>query len=382
MDEIRVSVLLAVYNGTPYLREAMDSILGQSEPSLELIVVDDASTDATWQCVSDAAACDSRIIALRNDNNTGASGALNRGLAVVQGRYITRQDADDVSLPQRLAEQVAFLEAYPKVSAVGTAVRFIDTQGTVLSTSTPLLDDASLQTALLAYNCFCGPTIMARRSTLATMDFRFAEDLSTSEDYDMALRLAEVGQLANLPEPLYLYRQHSASVSQRQSASQMFKKAVALERALGRRYESHPPQQAVDLLARDYLRAAVLRMLTAQEAKAREYLDRALHVNPHILDNCSLVEDIVSRYTAANSRETSVAMTERIFNDLLPTSPHLERVRNRLLGRLHMQEVFAAIDRGEQKQATTHLWQGVRRDPSWLRNRGVLSLLIKSAMQR
>lgn len=382
MDEINVSVLLAVYNGMPYLRDAMDSILCQSERSLELIVVDDASTDASWQYISEAARQDSRVVALRNSNNTGASGALNRGLTKARGTYVTRQDADDLSLPQRLAEQVAFLQAHPEVSAAGAAVHFIDTQGTVLSTSTPLLDDASLQPALLNYNCFCGPTIMARRSTLAAMDFHFAEDLSTSEDYDMALRLAEVGKLANLPEPLYLYRQHSASVSQQQNASQLFKKAVALERALGRRYESHPPQQAVDLLARDYLRAAVLRALSAEETEAHEHLDRALHVNPRILDNRPLVEEIVSRYTASDSTETSAALTERIFTNLLPQSRQLERVHDRLLGRLHMREVFAAIDRGEQQQTNAHLWQGVRLDPSWLRNRGVLALLIKSAIRR
>lgn len=382
MDEIKVSVLLAVYNGLPYLKEAMDSILNQSERALELIVVDDASTDATGQRISEVASQDRRVVALRNSSNTGASGALNRGLTQARGKYVTRQDADDVSLPQRLAEQITFLEAHGEVSAVGTAVQFIDAQGAVLSTSAPLLDDASLQPALLSYNCFCGPTIMARRSTLAAMDFRFAEDLSTSEDYDMALRLAEMGQLANLPEPFYLYRQHGDSVSQQQSAGQMFKKAVALERALARRHGAHPPQASIDLLARDYLRAALLSFLAGKEADACERLERALQVNPCILDNRQPIEEIVLRYTSSGSMEATTALTERIFADLLPQTRELQRVRGRLLARLHMSAVFDAAARGEREQVCAHLWPGVRHDPSWLRNRGVVSLLIKSAVRQ
>lgn len=382
MDDVKVSVLLAVYNGMPYLQEAMDSILRQSERAVELIVVDDASTDGSWQCISAVAGEDPRVLALRNANNTGASGALNRGLAQARGKFITRQDADDVSLPQRLAEQIAFLEVHDEVSAVGTAVHFIDAQGAVLSTSAPLLDDASLQPALLSYNCFCGPTIMARRSTLAAMDFHFAEDLSTSEDYDMALRLAEMGKLANLREPLYLYRQHSDSVSQQQSAGQMFKKALGLERALARRHGAHPPQPSIDLLARDYLRAALLSYLAGGEVDARERLKRALQVNPCILDSRQPIEEVVLRYTASGSVEATTSLIERIFTELLPQTRELQRVRSRLLARLHMSAVFDAAARGERKQVSEHLWPGVRHDPSWLRNRGVVSLLIKSAVRQ
>ena len=381
MDQIKVSVLLAVYNGLPYLREAMESILNQSERALEMIVVDDASTDGTWQCIAEVAGEDPRVHALRNASNTGASGALNLGLAQARGEFITRQDADDVSLPQRLTEQVAFLEAHGEASAVGTAVYFIDAEGATLSTSAPLLDDASLQPALLSYNCFCGPTIMARRSTLAAMDFRFAEDLSTSEDYDMALRLAEVGKLANLPEPLYLYRQHSSSVSQRQNAGQMFKKAVALERALDRRHGAHPPQQSVDLLARDYLRAATLSFVAGEEIDARLRIDRALQVNPCILDSRQPIEEIVLRYTSSDSVEATAAKIERIFAYLLPQTRHLQRMRDRLLGRLHMTAVFEAVARDERERINEHIWPGLRQDPSWLRNRGVVSLLIKSAVR-
>ena len=104
----RVSVLMSVYNGERYLRAAVDSILSQTFADFEFVIVDDASSDCTPSILDSYD--DPRIVRLRLERNQGLAGALNEGLLLSRGRYIARQDADDVSLSSRLARQVAHLD--------------------------------------------------------------------------------------------------------------------------------------------------------------------------------------------------------------------------------------------------------------------------------
>ncbi|MGH3066396.1 MAG: glycosyltransferase family 2 protein, partial [Gaiellaceae bacterium] len=115
-----VSVLLAVHDGELYLRAALESALRQTIDDLELIVVDDASTDATPDVVAQIA--DSRLRVLRNDEQLGLARSLNRGLDEARGRYVVRLDADDVALPRRLERQLARIRATPGTVILGTSV--------------------------------------------------------------------------------------------------------------------------------------------------------------------------------------------------------------------------------------------------------------------
>ena len=123
---------MAVYNGQEYLRPAVDGILGQSYRDFEFIICDDGSADATWQILQECAREDSRIRLLRNDENIGLARTLNRCLEAAKGSFIARQDADDISLPTRLAEQKAFLDRHGEVGLLSTLVDVIDTQGRVV----------------------------------------------------------------------------------------------------------------------------------------------------------------------------------------------------------------------------------------------------------
>ena len=115
--EILVSVVLPVYNGAKYLRDAIDSMLAQSYANFELIIIDDGSTDDSINIIS---AFNDPRIRLYSQENQGLAATLNRGITLAKGAYIARQDQDDVSLPNRLSKQAAFLETNPDYGMVGT----------------------------------------------------------------------------------------------------------------------------------------------------------------------------------------------------------------------------------------------------------------------
>src|ERR1043165_9066720 len=119
-----VTVLMAVYNGEPFLAKAIDSILAQTYEDFELLVVDDGSTDATPDIVRSYG--DRRVRTVRNPRNIGLARSLNVGLAEARGALVARHDADDLSYPDRFRRQVEFLAAHPDVAVLGTRFDSID----------------------------------------------------------------------------------------------------------------------------------------------------------------------------------------------------------------------------------------------------------------
>ena len=115
---MKVSVVMSVFNAEKYLAEAVDSILGQTSTDFELILIDDKSTDGSGKILTQYAQADPRVVILENRENMGLTKSLNRGLAVAKGEYIARMDADDISVPDRFAKQVAFLDENPDDSFV------------------------------------------------------------------------------------------------------------------------------------------------------------------------------------------------------------------------------------------------------------------------
>lgn len=375
---------MSVYNGLPYLQEAVDSILSQDYDDFEFVVIDDGSSDATWQVLTEYATQDERMVLLQNPQNIGYTRSLNRGIEIARGELIARQDADDVSFPGRLGRQVSFLRDHPQVGLVGALPQFIDQEGQLIAVSSyPLVtEDHDIKRTLLVSNCIRHGSIMLRRRLLEIVGM-YDPRLEPSEDYDLWLRLAEVTALANLPEPLYKYREHAGSESNKRRFVQMYNKAVALERAAQRRRATISEYQpSTALVARDYLRAAVIGMLVDNRNGARASLDRSLELDPSICDGNDPIVDIVWRYAPKSCVDTALEFCERVFDDLAPQTRPMIRAKNRVLSRLHMQRVFEAAAQEDQDRTDAHLWQAVRRDPSWLRNRGVIALLIKSAVRR
>ena len=208
-----VSVVMTVYNSARFVGEAIESILNQTFRDLELIVVDDGSKDDSLAVLRRYEQSDPRVKVLTRPNG-GCWIASNDGLAVARGRLIARMDADDVSLPERLAKEVAFLDANPQVVCVGTHVLLIDADGEPLRVmpDPPRLTHKEIDTGHLTGGgqVMYHPSVVIRREALDKVGLY--REWPAALDLDMFLRLAEVGELANLPDVLLKYRQHMGSI--------------------------------------------------------------------------------------------------------------------------------------------------------------------------
>ncbi|HEX3178551.1 MAG TPA: glycosyltransferase [Methylomirabilota bacterium] len=239
MSAPSVSVLMAVYNGEPWLGEALGSVLEQSLKDLELIVVDDGSTDGTAERL--AAIRDPRLSVLKQSRG-GQTAALNRALRAARAPLVARIDADDVALPERLARQAAFLSAHHEVGLLGTAAREIAPSGGVVETLTPPCEDRDIRRALMRANPFIHSSVMFRRSTIDRVGL-YDESFAVAQDYELWLRMSRVTRLANLPEPLVLRRLAPGRLSSARDSTRLRDELVAKLRAV--RTGTIPPWSAV-----------------------------------------------------------------------------------------------------------------------------------------
>jgi glycosyltransferase involved in cell wall biosynthesis len=204
-----VSVLMAVRDGAPWVADAVASVLAQTAGDLELIVVDDGSTDATPELLS--AVSDRRLSMIRQAP-AGLTRALNRALAAAGGGLIARLDADDWALPERLARQRAFLERWPQIGLLGAAAREVDAAGATVRLVQPPQEDGAIRRALIRANPFVHSSVMVRRALLERAG-GYDETLAVAQDYDLWMRLARVTRLANLADVLVVRRLGASRVS-------------------------------------------------------------------------------------------------------------------------------------------------------------------------
>ncbi len=221
-----VSVLLPVRNGLPYLPVAVESVLQQTFTNLEVLIIDDGSTDGTAAWLQTLT--DPRVRHL-TPSTPGLASALNTGLAAARGRYVARQDADDWSAPDRLARQVAWLEARPDVDVLATTVSFVDEAGraveSVWTETVRTQWDAAVTPAQIAglmplTCCIFHATVLARTAVLREAG-GYDQATVPAEDYDLWLRLLPARRIARLPEALYTVRVHAASSSAVGRAAQL-----------------------------------------------------------------------------------------------------------------------------------------------------------------
>lgn len=214
----KVSVVMAVYNGARYIREAIDSIFAQTFSAFEFIIVDDGSVDNT-PCIL-ATYSDPRLIVISNGRNIGLTRSLNRGIRASRGEYIARQDADDASFPERLERQVQFLESHPEVGLVGTGAQWVDAQGFPVQVWQPVTDATKIQEMLLSSIPFLHGTFLFRRTCLEDTGGGYNEEMPVAQDCDLLLRIADRWQVTNLPDVLYIHRRHKDSITGRQQSEQ------------------------------------------------------------------------------------------------------------------------------------------------------------------
>ncbi|HUI96056.1 MAG TPA: glycosyltransferase [Xanthobacteraceae bacterium] len=220
-----VSVLIPVYDAGRFLAPAIESVLAQTFADFELIAIDDGSRDASGRLLDEFAARDRRLRVVHQDNQ-GIVASLNRALALARAPLVARMDADDVARPDRFAKQVAFLAAHPEIAVVSGAMDIIDEDGRYLRTDLFPTQPDVIARELLDRNCVCHPVVMARTAVLRSVG-GYRKSAQYAEDYDLWLRIVEIGQIANLPDVLLSYRQHLVTISaQRYMAQELAALAV------------------------------------------------------------------------------------------------------------------------------------------------------------
>ena len=226
----KVSVIMSVYNGEKYLRESIDSMLGQTFTNFEFIIINDGSTDSTPTIINSYT--DPRILCLHNKQNIGLTRSLNRGLKLARGEFVARQDSDDVSLPDRLATQISYLQRNKQVGLLGTAYYVIDSQGTHTNIFRQPETDSQIRWQMLFLSAFCHTSVMFRSKFFVTCESVYDESLQYSQDFELWTRLLSCTNVANLQIPLVKLRIHEDRVTsncykkQQQIASEIAAKQI------------------------------------------------------------------------------------------------------------------------------------------------------------
>ena len=242
MKNPKVTVLMSVYNGEKYLREAVDSILGQTFKDFEFLIVNDGSTDKSGEILESYN--DPRIEIINNNKNIGISKSRNKGLRIARGKYIAVMDADDISLPRRLEKEVEFLEQNRNMGLVGTDYLIINEKGKVIHAVRCINGYRELKIKLLEGNQFAHGSIMFKKECTKKVGF-YREEFMLALDYDLILRISEKFEVSNIPEFLYKWRINIESVSVKKKALQDKYALMAIEFAKERRQSGKDKLQSL-----------------------------------------------------------------------------------------------------------------------------------------
>lgn len=209
-QEPLISVLLPVYNAERFLADAIESILNQSFRNFELIIIDDGSSDNSPKIIKQFS--DERMIVITQENQ-GLAASLNKGLEIARGKYIARQDNDDISLPERFEKQVAFLEKNESYALLGTAAIIVDENNQEGGRFHQHPETSpELKYFLLFDNPFVHSSVMFRRSVLSKTG-PYYKGTQFFEDYHLWSSIAQVANISNLPQALLRYREVSGGMS-------------------------------------------------------------------------------------------------------------------------------------------------------------------------
>lgn len=209
MKTPKVTVLMPVYNGEKYLREAIESILNQHFTDFEFLIINDGSTDSSADIISSYS--DSRIRIINNEQNIGLVNTLNKGLKESKGEYIARMDCDDVSVRKRLSVQVKFMEKNKNVGVSGS--NYYVLRGNKKAIADLPISEKEIRCFML-FNCpIAHPTAIMRADAIRKNDLNYSSEFKHSEDYDLWSHIADKYGIINLSEPLLNYRMHNDQIT-------------------------------------------------------------------------------------------------------------------------------------------------------------------------
>lgn len=208
-----VSVVMPAYNAGVFLVESIESILNQTYPNIEFIIVDDASTDSTAKILRNYKAKYKQITVMRNKKNEGVSSTVRKAIEKAKGEYIARMDADDIALPNRIERQVSYLESHPKTVAVGGQCLLIDKNGTMIGRKTFPTKFEDIYRYSYQFVPIQQPTLMIARKRLPEDFAYYIDGMNTAEEVELFFKLFQYGKVENLPDWVLLYRMHDKNTS-------------------------------------------------------------------------------------------------------------------------------------------------------------------------
>src|SRR3990167_11458146 len=247
----KISVIMSVYNGMPFLREAVESILKQTYKNFEFIIVDDGSRDTSWKYLQSLN--DTRIKLIKNKRNLGLAASLNKALKEVQGDFVARMDADDVSLPRRLEIQLEFLEKNHDIDICGSYVSVIDEDGKKIGYIKKPLTDSKIKKELFWLPPLLHPTWFAKEEVFRKLN-GYDKRWDYVEDFEFLTRAKDY-KMANIPKYLMLFRSQKERRSQK-TIEKIYKNSLKLRQKILK--EQKLGLDYLPILARSYISTYLL----------------------------------------------------------------------------------------------------------------------------
>jgi glycosyltransferase involved in cell wall biosynthesis len=370
----QVSVIIPSYNSARFVAQAVDSVLAQTYPDFEVIVVDDGSTDDTQVVL---AAYSGRIRYIRQENR-GLAGARNTGFLASRGDYLLFLDSDDLIHPDKLALHVSLMEAEPASGLVYSAWQQINADGTqVLGEVRPNRQGQLLKELLRRHFFFFASAAVLRRECLERVGL-FDESLQWSEDADMWLRLARAGYaFGYIDLPLVQYRIHEDSMTANTSPEQVQAWLASLDKFFA------DPDLPDEIRALEGEAYSILHYETAaryyragQIELGQDQIRKAILRRPE-MDSQWLLEWIAG--SALDPRTSDPGrFINLLFDNLPPEATNLRTLRRRAHGRCHTSATFKAYQSHQFKQVRRHILPALIGDPATIRNRGFMRIAAES----
>jgi len=242
MGDCKITVLMSVYNGEEFLREAVESILSQTLEDFEFLIIDDGSSDSSAEIINSFD--DPRIKLVINKFNIGLARSLNRGLLLSSGEFIARMDADDISAASRFEKQIRFLEQHPEIDVCGSYISaFTNESKRIWTYPTDPLE----ATCYLLFNApVAHPVVMVRKESLQRHNLLYDPAYQAAQDYDLWARAIGLMQIANIEEVLLEYRLHDNQIGRSGSGFQS-KAANTVRLRLLKRLSLEPTAEELDV---------------------------------------------------------------------------------------------------------------------------------------
>lgn len=234
-----VSVVMPVYNAEKYLSQAIESILNQTYKNFEFIIIDDCSTDKSWEIIQKYAKKDKRINSFKNKNNLGQSKTVLKGINIAKGEYFLKFDNDDISAEDRIEKEVNFMEENRDYVVVGSNLKIINEENQVIGIREYPKKDEEIRKIIYYKSPFAYPAICIRKKAIDKVNYPTI--FKYTDDYLLWWRLLKIGKGYNLDDFLVSYRIHSTQVKNKSLKIQL-KETLEVQKIIFR--ESKPPLKA------------------------------------------------------------------------------------------------------------------------------------------